>query len=176
MNLMSSVAIVRKELEEAMRHEVDIMRHLLSSLSDECKAIQNGDEKVIDQVLEERLELLSSFDLWSKRLIHITEFLALEEEVTIPHDRHLCHEEALEVLQECIESDEFELISLSEQLLAMLKEVHNLNANNARLLADNRSKFLHEIERQPVIVDKPLPKTTLAVMDPRSDFEFEMNH
>lgn len=159
---------VKDELLEAMSREAINIRSLLTSLHDEHHAIVTGNEEMLDTVLEERLTIISSYEKWGEKVINLTIELAKESEVPIADPQKLRHCEAIILLQECLDPDDFEHLSVRQQIEALIEEVHYQNDLNARLLKEN-PRFLNFREAYAIPLASPLekkkPKNAIAVMD-----------
>lgn len=154
----------KEALQETMKREVSLLRMLLTSLSDECNAIKREDTDMFDNVMEERISLISSFEKMREELIALTIKLAKNAEVSLTRSGHLCHSEAVELLEECIDSDDFELHFLREQILALMQQIHTQNAINAARLRDGASeKWVATLQPQAPLRSKP--KSIIAVID-----------
>lgn len=165
MNGIPCVQSQKEALQEALTQEVALLRNLLTSLHDECNAIKSQDEWVFDQVMEERITLISRFEKWSSRVILITIDLATSAEVPLRDAEYHSHSEAIELLQGCLDSNDFELLYLREQVLAIVSEIHQQNAVNAGLLKDGVPQGWYErIEPE----NAPLPKCVVSVIEKSS--------
>jgi flagellar biosynthesis/type III secretory pathway chaperone len=154
----------KEALQEAMGREVTLMRNLLTSLHDECNAIRMHNSTMFDDVMDERICLFSSFEQWSEKLIEITIKLARDAEVIIRRPRFLRHSEAIDILQECLNPDDFELLSLREQILALIDEIHHQNDINASLIRDGvPSECFYEMIPETQVM--PKLKSVVAVID-----------
>ncbi|MEC7838856.1 MAG: flagellar export chaperone FlgN [Chlamydiota bacterium] len=163
MNMVPYISSNKKRLEEVMFHEVTIMRNFLTSLQDEHLAITTDNQFMIDKVIDERTELASSFEDWSEELIEITKKLAGEKLVSIPDNVRLRHSEALEILRNCLDPEDFELLSLREQIEVIMREIYHLNDINAHLIQD---KITFDGFHCPLPeLEKPKPKSTVALLD-----------
>lgn len=164
MNMIPCLNTDKEALQEVMEREVALMRCLLTSLLDECNAIRMQDSHMFDNVMEERIDLIGSFEQWSEKLISLTIKLAKGAEVPVRGPRHLRHSEAIEVLQECLDPDDFELLSLRDQLSAIIDEIYLQNDINASLIKDGvPGEWLAAM--QPRAVEMQKPKCIVTVIE-----------
>ncbi len=164
MNMTPCLHTDKEALQEAMAREIVVMRNLLTSLNDECNAIRMQNSNMFDDVMDERICLFSSFEQWSEKLIEITVKLANDAEVFLRHPLSLRHSEAIEILQECLDPDDFELLSMREQIVALIDEIHHQNDVNASLIKDGVPSGWFEEARQETEV-MPKLKSVVAVID-----------
>ncbi|MCB1111728.1 MAG: flagellar export chaperone FlgN [Chlamydiales bacterium] len=166
---------VKEQLHQALVLEIKTLRNLLTSLKDECHAITAGDLHMLDEVMDERVVLLSSFEAYSNVIINALRILNSEGVIVIPEERDLGHRNAVTLLEELLEIDDFEVASLRTQVLNLLDEIekqNNLNAirlkeNNHRLAYEPRSSSIHDNPlhvTDGAYVEQPM-KTTVMVMD-----------
>lgn len=164
MNMIPCLHTNKEALQEAMTREIVVMRNLLTSLHDECNAIRMQNSAMFDDVMDERICLFSSFEQWSEKLIELTIKLAIDVEVPIRRPRNLRHSEAIEILQECLDPDDFELLSLREQIVALIDEIHHQNDMNASLIKDGvPSEWYQEAHLEVDVM--PKLKSVVAVID-----------
>lgn len=163
-NEISCTHIDKNALQEVMDREVVLMRNLLTSLRGEHNAIKMQDFSLLDQVMEERVTLFGSFEYWSEKLIALTIKLAKDVEVAIRSGPHLRHSEALDILQECFDLEDFELLSSRSQILALIDEIHHQNDINAILIKDGVPEQL-TLRIQTESKRHALFKNVVAVID-----------
>jgi len=142
----------------SMQHKVAIMRNMLTSLSEENRAIKAGDEALLDRVMDERIDIMSAFEVQNRLFLTELHHLAV-------FSKEPCYLEALEILEGSLPEEEAELIALKGQLAALLKEIYTQNSINAKLLQDG------EMARSRVVPFLILPKkapvkTTVQLLDP----------
>lgn len=126
----------KEELQEAMDREVILMRNLLTSLRGEYNAIKIHDTSMLDLVMEERINLFSSFEHWREKVISLAIKLAAHARIAIDSPSTLRHSEALDLLYKCLEPDDFELLSVREKIIALIDEIHHQNDINAALMRE----------------------------------------
>lgn len=164
MNMTPCLNTNKEALQEAMAREIVLMRNLLTSLHDECNAIRLQNSAMFDDVMDERICLFSGFEQWSEKLIELTIKLANDAEVPIRSPRNLRHSEALEILQECLDPDDFELLSFREQILVLIDEIHHQNDVNASLIKDGVScEWYQKVHPEPEVM--PKLKSVVAVIE-----------
>ena len=155
----------KNELQEVMTREVMIMRNLLTSLQDEHNAIIQANEKIFEDIMEERIQIVSSFEQWSEKLIFITIKLAEELGVVLSNNLNLRHSEAIEILETCLALDDFELVYLRTQIETLIEEIHYQNNINAQLI-QNKTTFSYRIfQKKQEVHQIAKAKITLAVLD-----------
>ncbi len=160
-----SITLEKQELQEAMEREVSLLRNLLTSLHDEHVAILAENESMIEDVMEERLDLVSVFEQCSKTLITITRSLAEDVELSVSDDTILRHSEAIELLQKCLDPDDFELLSLRNQIQALMDEIYHQNDINGQLIKNQGSFLSANFPMPQKEIPKPAAKITLALLD-----------
>lgn len=168
MNMIYGLAYAKDQLQEVMKREAGVLRHLLISLHDEHHAIMACNQLMLDHVIEERLNIISSFEGWCTQFTTLVQYLAFEAEVPYIYSQELRHCEALEILQECLDPEDFELLFLYKQLKSLFDQIQHQNDLNATLLKDGNFRVNYR-EAYGLILASPSqrlkPKTVVGVID-----------
>lgn len=154
----------KESLKEIMKREIVVIRSLLTSLHDEHEAILEGNENLFEAIMDERIGIVSSFEEYSEKLVAITLKLAQNVKLDIPECETLRHIDAIHLLDSCLDSEDFELTFLRDQIDALIIEVFHQNDVNAYLL--NSNPLLNR--KKPVYQELKVhakAKITVAVLD-----------
>lgn len=149
---------IKAELQEVMEHLLTVLRHLLSSFNQECRAVIVNDQEYAHHITEDREVLLESFEKWNKEFERLLR--ELDENV------NPCGlQENLECLSVLIEENDMELHLLCGQLTALLNEIKG-----------ESSSLIYHLEHRPHPPYTPFSYATgmkpaatrvhLAVMEP----------
>jgi len=168
MDLLQSLEHTKDQLQEVMGREVPVLRHLLISLHDEHNAIIAHNQLMLDHVIEERLCIISSFEGWCAQFVTIVQQLAFEAEIPYVYTQELRHCEALEILQECLDPEDFELLFLYKQIKSLIDQIHHQNDLNAGMLKEGSFQMSRRDAHRLILAsprEKPKAKIAVGVMD-----------
>jgi hypothetical protein len=118
-----------------MKQEIRAMREMLTNMRKEENCLLEGDKTSWNQVMIERSTLLERlYDLRSKRF-QATEQLELwAKEAALPFENILCPEDA----------DNCEILSMREQLAALIEKMNDQNMRNISLEAHETTTLTPE--------------------------------
>lgn len=164
-NTVLDIYLYREKLEEIMRDEIAIMRNMLMCLQNERTAIMHKDQNMFDHVIEERISLMSSFEVVQRQFAEYVKVIADHANVTLPDDHIPNYEETIELLQKSLTYNESELINLSEQIHALLKKIYLQNDLNGHLLQEG--SLVKQVDNRQLLPEKQsqLKKTQLKLLD-----------
>lgn len=128
-------------LEKVVSEEVLLMRHMLTSLQDEHRAIEANDLGRIEDVMLERLHLIESFE----RIL--LEIISLSSQLDGVIVQEVGHEAVFDHLHKMLRDDDLELQSLLKQRSDILKEIYHRNEQNSLLLMEH----LHLLDDEHII-------------------------
>lgn len=168
MNLLYSLEQAKDQLQEVMKREVGVLRHLLISLHDEQHALVARNQLMLDHVLEERLCIISAYEGWSGQFISIVQHMAFEIEIPFIYSQDLRHCEALEILQQCLDPEDFELLYLQKQVKSLIDQIHLQNDRIALMLKEGNFQINRKEAHQPLLAypqGKPKAKSVVGLME-----------
>lgn len=162
MDVLFSLADAKEQLQDVLKRQVGVLRHLLISLHDEHNAITARNQSMLDHVLEERLCIISAFEGWSEQFVILVQQLVFEAEIPCDYFLELRHCEALDILQECLDPEDCELLFLYKQVKSLIDQIHHQNEQNATTLRTGAHHLQRVHEMLPV---RPKPKSAIGVME-----------
>lgn len=168
MDVLYSLEYAKDQLQEVMRRKVSVLRHLLISLHDEHHAIVARNQGMLDHVIEERLGIISAFEGWSQEFVTLVQHLAFEVEVPCSYSEALRYCEALEILHDCLDSEDVEILFLQRQVKSLVDQINHQNGINAGRLREGhfhvtRSEAYGLILASPS--HKPKAKSAVGLME-----------
>ena len=152
---------IEDRLQDLMQQEANILRDILTNLSQEQQALLSHDVERLNFIIQERLQFLEAYDKYDAKLIESTQELAELEHKHLPVLATLTHDEMLVILQGLVREDNLELLSRIDQLRAIHQEIQNKN---------NITRYFLETERRPALEpQKKRQKIGLELLEPPSD-------
>lgn len=112
----------QERLQASMKQEISTMRDMLANMRQEEASLLAGDKIAWNQIMIERSSLLSRlYQLRSERSLATTLLEAMAEEAALPFDNFLCTQ------------DNCEILSMREQLMALVEKMNLQNIRNHTL-------------------------------------------
>jgi FlgN protein len=144
---------LHEELRENLEKEIRLTRELLSNLHQEEVSLMLHDTGTLNQVLQVRSEMLERLSFLRLCRIKTTEKI---EKIASPKNQHPSLEEILPPLEE----NSSEILSLSDQLMALTEKMHRQDTQNQRIaaLGDSVSYPQHQLPPQ----SRPKRKAAVA--------------
>ncbi len=168
MDVLYSLEYAKDQLQEVMRRKVSVLRHLLISLHDEHHALVARNQLMLDHVIEERLSIISAFEGWSQEFVTLVQHLAFEAAVPCIYSEALRHCEALDILQECLDSEDFEILFLQKQVKSLVDQIYHQNAINAGKLKEGSFRVTRSEAYGLILASprqKPKVKNAVGLME-----------
>jgi len=164
-NLEALPSSLEAHLEYVIQREIEIVQELLSNLKLEQHALINNDKVLLEQIIEERLRLIESFQSWSdvlrKDVVHISETHARQ----LPKEKEMSHEDYLQVLRDYLKEEDCDLLLLRTKLLFLLQEIYKQHSITSSLIKEKYSPHnmpqlepLKATEKKVALQVLPLPE------------------
>jgi hypothetical protein len=130
----------KNELQLIMSHQMVILRDILSTLRQEQTALIREDHKTLSSIVEDRFVLVRTFNEWNTQFSPVLKCLAQGVKGT-PHfpQQEETFPDSLKGLADYLNEEDFELLLLREQLLEVVKEIH-----------EQTSAMLYYLENKPI--------------------------
>lgn len=163
-----SIVIITEEnktkLSQSMERQLALLRELLANLVEEHHALVEENFRVLENVIADRIQLLSSFDRWNKQFVEIIFQLKNDEDLSLINKLTLFADNLL-WLKKHLEALDVELILLVDQLLDILDLLRDENVNVLSFLekkGEVESRFQQYVTKGPS--SSPIP-FIVAVVD-----------
>lgn len=138
---------IKESLQSIMSTEIDIMRDVLGNMLDEQEAILHNNTEALKLVLADREPRIFRMNEAREQRIEIVKELSKSLGGEVSNDEQMGKQIDLDVLLDQVDSDSIEILSLRDQILALLEQMNTQNARNSYLL-ENRVAFHQELMRR----------------------------
>lgn len=119
---------IKNELKASLQKEVHIMRDVLANLHQEELSLMMRDQSCWNQLMQERAVMLERLDTWRNMRIQATKKL-----MEASGRKNLIHEFPVEELFSKEDDSACEILSLRDQLLALIQRMNLQNSHNQNL-------------------------------------------
>lgn len=127
--------LFHERLQASMKQEIKAMRDMLTNMVQEEACLLSGDKTGWNQIMIERSSLLARlYDLRSQRFEATKLLESLAKDVDVPFDYLLCLEE----------DDGCEILTMREQLAALVEKMNQQNVRNSGLEGRDFSSLAKE--------------------------------
>lgn len=163
---------LEESLESIMKHQLALLRDLLSSLHQEQQFLSSDNPSALHELSDNRLQLLeaferanASFESTSQMWIHACQDSDDSEKASTSLI------ERIELLRVHLKNSDVELILLCEQILRILEEIHRKATNIFNILEHKSpTEAAFNAHFKKLKPQTNLPATQLSLMEPDADF------
>ena len=138
---------IKESLKSIMDAEIGIMREVLGSMLDEQEAILHNNTEALKKVLSERESCVFRMSEAREQRMEIVKELSKALGGEESRDGQMGKQVDLENLLNQADSDSLEILSLRDQILALIERMNTQNGRNSYLL-ENRVAFHKELMRR----------------------------
>jgi flagellar biosynthesis/type III secretory pathway chaperone len=138
---------IKKSLKSILSTEIEFMREVLGNMSEEQEAILNNNTENLKKVLSERETHMCRMNEARVQRIEIVKEFSFILHGVESWDGQMGTQMDLDKLLDKVDSDSCEILTLRDQILALLEKMNTQNGRNNYLL-ENKIKFNRELMSQ----------------------------
>ena len=142
-----TISNAQNKLEVLMRREISILRELLGNMQEEQNALVSNDVEGLKNIMDTRHPLMDLMLQVRQQRLDVFNILAELRDIPIASFEHSSAGLESSLLWDCIGDECCEIISLKEQIIALLEKIQ-IQSNQNNYLIENRIALTKKIVEQ----------------------------